>query len=252
MTGGISEGNLKIIHVFDKIGAMGKLFSDERLLDILKATLPNLAFVDCPLSEPPCVSCQRPSCPGVDACDDIGVAFMQSIVNTNEKGRKRKRPINPQTQRLWDVKRWAEDSTTLQEPSYSANMAPLVVRAKTLQRRLFGWKADFLLRETSVPLSLRVLAQNIDFPMEWAFGYRSFGIGKDNRSKVLEALIKNGYLSVHHSEEIIESSENFHSMICALIACMFEENMVELPGPGFSEEQGWVYLPELKEKQNIP
>ncbi|WP_132318377.1 hypothetical protein [Pseudobacteriovorax antillogorgiicola] len=249
MTGGLRDGNLKITHVFDKIGAIGGLFSDERLLDILKATKPEYVFVDCPVTEPPCVRCTRPACPGVDACDDLGVAFMQSIVSNNGRGRRRKRPINPQTQRVWDVRRWAADPAHLQEPSYSANMAPLVVRAKTLQRRIHSWRPNMKLRETSVPLSLRQLASQLALPQEWAMGYGSFGIGRKNRSLIFEALHQRKWVQLNHAEEVIASAENFHAFVCGVISCLFFENRVTQASNEFEEDQGWVYLPDLSESQ---
>ena len=249
MTGGLREGNLKITHVFDKIGAIGQIFSDERLLDILKATLPRLGFVDAPLSEPPCVACTRPTCPGIDGCEDLGVANMQSIISKSAKGKKRKRPINPQTQRYWDVRQWAESQTHLQEPSYSANMAPLVVRAKTLQRRINSWNVDFKLKETLVSQNLRIIADHLSMPSEWAQSYRAFGVGRDNRGKILEHLYREKWLALNHLDDIASSVENFHAMICALTACLFVEKRVLMPGSSFELEQGWVYLPNLTESK---
>ena len=109
MTGAIGEGNLKIIRHFGKIGGVGRLFSDERLFEIIRQFRPDEVVIDCPVTEPPCVTCQRPRCPGVDACEDLAVAYMQSLVIGSEQGRKRKRPLNPQTQRIWDVTQWSRN-----------------------------------------------------------------------------------------------------------------------------------------------
>ncbi len=96
---------LNIAGLYEKIGSQGKLFSDDRLVDILQLRGPfQEVFVDCPLSVPPCVSCERPVCPGAINCEDVSVAYMLAL---NEKikslGVRKKRPINPQSQRLWDI-----------------------------------------------------------------------------------------------------------------------------------------------------
>ena len=112
MTGQFLDGNLKMSYVFEKIAAFGSLFSDDRLFELIKITSPSEVFVDCPLTVPPCVSCERSLCPGVPACEDMAVAMMQAIASGASKTRKR--PLNPQTQRLWDVSRAYAENQVLQ------------------------------------------------------------------------------------------------------------------------------------------
>ncbi len=248
MTGALGEGNLKIYQVFEKIGGVGKLFSDDRLFEILRQFYPQETFIDCPLTEPPCVSCQRDVCPGVDACEDMAVAYMQSITNNKLKGRRRKRPINPQTQRLWDVIQWSQDGYHLQEPSYSANMAPLVVRAKTLQRRLNGLAPPIQLKETLVPIALRRMGRAVGLPYDVLIGYRAFGVGRKNRELIVERLYREGKISLNCLEQVASSHENFHAFIAALVAAYFQESRCEAPENSFMRDQGWVFLPEAEEK----
>ncbi|MFW7377583.1 MAG: hypothetical protein ACOH5I_02090 [Oligoflexus sp.] len=238
------EGNLKMLHVFEKIGAIGQLFSDERLYELLQVTQPAEVIVDSPLTEPPCVACQRPVCPGVNACDDMGVAMMQSMASTHPKGRHRKRPINPQTQRIWDVLRWLEADHHLQEPSYSANMAPLLVRAKTLQRRLNCLEQPIILKETSVPHSLRVLVKVLGLPQEYADLYRSFELGRFHRSEILEAMFRKGWIALNEADTVESSVENFNAFIAAFMAALFRDDFCVKPQTQFFEQQGWVYLPD--------
>ena len=105
MTGHLGEGNLKIDSIYDRLGPLHKLFSDDRLFEILRKERPDRIMIDSPLTVPPCVACTRLSCPGVIACEDIAVAYMQRMLESSQ-GRRRKRPLNPQTQRIWDVKEW--------------------------------------------------------------------------------------------------------------------------------------------------
>lgn len=252
MTGGVLEGNLKMIHVFEKIGAIGQLFSDERLFEALKMTIPDEVVVDGPLSEPPCVACQRPVCPGVNACDDVAVAMMQSMASSHKPGRRRKRPLNPQTQRLWDVYRWLESTHHLQEPTYSANMAPIVVRAKTLQRRLNSLDKPIRLKETSVPHALRVLLPVLGLPREYAEQYRSFELGRFRRSEIIERMFQKNWIDLNEADTVETSVENFQAFISALIAALIRDQCCVLPQNDFLTSQGWVYLPDENKLRAFP
>lgn len=250
MTGGLGVGNLKITHLFDKVGANGKLFSDERILDILKATLPDKVFIDCPISEPPCVACQQPSCPGVDACIDLGVAYMQSIVAKEPKARKRKKPINPQSQRVWDIQKWSQNLNTHYEPSYSANMAPLVTRAKTLQRRIKHWNPALVLQETSVTETLSIILSSLGQPSSLVFDHKSNVNGKETRKAIINVLINAKLLREDGYEDLIASPEAFQGMVTALVACFHAYNATTEPKNDFEKQQGWVYLPETNILEN--
>src|SRR5262249_33428731 len=105
LVGDPRKSPLKIAKVYEKIGAFGTLFSDERLAHILTLDGPFAeVFIDCPLTVPPCVACQRPMCPGVVKCDDVSVAYMLAISSkVRRRGARKARPVNPQSQRLWDV-----------------------------------------------------------------------------------------------------------------------------------------------------
>lgn len=245
MTGALGDGNLKIDHVFEKIGSVGKLFSDDRLFAILQEFSPQETFVDCPLTEPPCVACVRKVCPGVDACEDVAVAYMQSLTRSSEKARRRKRPLNPQTQRLWDVMQWSQDHMHLQEPSYSANMAPIVVRAKTLQRRLNGLVPPIELKETLVAPSLRQIGESIGLGQDVLMAYRAFGVGRENRELIVERLYRESKVSLNHLDLIASSMENFHAFITALVAAYYLEGHCEAAPNSFMLDQGWVFIPKL-------
>ena len=243
MTGRFSDGNLKITHLFEKIGGVGRLFSDERIFEIVREFRPETIFVDCPLTEPPCVSCVRPKCPGVDGCEDLGVAYMQYLVN--DSSRKRKRPINPQTQRLWDVNLWSLDRYALQDPCYSANLAPLVARAKTLQRRLRSLDEALTLRETHIHLALKHLNDRLGAYQDDVLGYRSFGIGKGCRGRLVERFFANKWDDLNHLDECASSVENFHAFIAAFVGALDLDKMTTQPPNALFSEQGWVCLPSL-------
>lgn len=243
MTGAFLDGNLKMIHTFEKISSLGKLFSDERLVSLLNFFDPSHVMIDCPINEPPCVVCTRPVCPGVNACEDIEVNLMQ-VVSGSLK-RRRKRSINPQTQRLWDVFQLQKNAHHLQEPTYSANMAPLVVRAKTLQRRLNAYEQIAPLKETSVALGLRRIAQFLGLAPEVAQSYKAFAVGRKYRSLFLESMVKKGFISLHGVEDVERSVETFQAFIAALTAALEAQGLCEYPPSSYPDHSGWVYLPDF-------
>lgn len=244
MTGHLSEGNLKISGIYDRMGTVHRLFSDDRLFDVLRGECPDRVMIDSPLTVPPCVACTRASCPGVNACEDIAVAYMQKLVDT-QRGKKKKKPMNPQTQRIWDVKEWYEWHPSLQEPTYSANKAPLVVRSLTLQRRLRSLENPIQLFETSIPHALSIFVEQLDLPRELAYQYRAFGIGREQRRKLAQALRKAGIIAEPLLEEVTASVETFSAFVAAIVAGLELKDQVSRPGNDFFTDQGWVYLPEL-------
>jgi len=243
MTGAFLDGNLKMTHTFEKISSLGRLFSDERLVSLLNFFKPSHIMIDCPMNDPPCVACTRHACPGVNACEDIEVNLMQVVADSLK--RRRKRSINPQTQRLWDIFQLQENVHHLQEPSYSANMAPLVVRAKTLQRRLNACDNIVALKETSVALGLRRIVDFLGLPQEVAQSYKAFAVGKKYRSLFLESLVRRGYISLHGVEDVERSVETFQAFIAAFTAALEAQGLCEYPPNVYPEHSGWVYLPDF-------
>lgn len=251
MTGRFLDGNLKMELVFEKIASLGEVFSDERLFQLLKMTKPQSVIVDCPISEPPCVSCQEVACPGVNACPDMAVNLMQAMIRNNHQARRRKRPLNPQTQRLWDIYQWTLDHTHLQQPSYSANMAPLLVRARTLQRRLNSLPQPIQLKETSVPHSLFVLTEVLGLPRACAQSYRAFGVGLDFRGQILEAMFQKGWVKLNEMDKIQKSIENFQAFISAFVAALEVSGLCIPPVLGFANRNDWLFVPNENELAKV-
>ena len=249
----LNQSEAKFISLYEKIGSVGSLFSDERIIDILKL-IPAVAdvFVDCPISEPPCVNCERPVCPGVVRCEDVAVGMMMAIEEKRgRKGGHKLRPLNPQNLRLWDAMFGRGVEFGNMEPTYSANLAPLVVRARTLQRRLRGVLPEIILRETNVPFLLSQLQKLMDGP-EWAKKYRNFEIGFDVRAEVLSEISSRKIrerapsLSIQIPEdsidEIASSVEAFHAFMASAMSVWSLRGVGNQKTAYFSEHIGWVDL----------
>ncbi len=245
----IKDKVIRFLSVYEKIGSSCTLFSDDRILNIL-AREPTLAsvFVDCPISEPPCVTCQRDVCPGVVRCDDVSVALMLAMEDQRSRAGARKlRPFNPQNQRLWDVVQANTTRKPLIEPTYSANLAPLVVRAKTLHRRLRSLSPTLKFMETNVPLLLSQL-QVIFGTKDWSTKYRSFELGLRKRHEIVSGLTGSPQkpLSIrvvqHDVDTVSQSVETFHAFLAAAMAAWEMSGIAQKPTQAFRDTSGWVQL----------
>ncbi len=246
---------LELVRVYEKIGSFGNLFSDDRLFGILTREGPfQSVFVDCPLTVPPCVDCARPSCPGVVRCDDVGVAWMMAVAARQGASKQRKRKkVNPQGHRLWDVFQTSVAGVTNQEPTWSSNHAPLVVRARTLQRRLNSVD-QIKLEETHVPCVVDILARELRIDTggnRASIVYRSFENGKRFRGDLVRSMVRAGLVADNShpdlSSGILYSSvEVFHAFVTAWVAGMFATGNTVRPTDGFVDAGGgWVHLPEI-------
>lgn len=258
---------LRIVKVYEKIGSFGSVFSDERLADILLHEGPFAeVFVDSPLTAPPCVECQRPHCPSVMKCEDIGVAYMMALASQQKRrGVHRIRPLNPQSQRLWDVLQTFSvdkfEKKSRQEPSYSANLAPLVARGKTLQRRLNAAIPGLELKETQVAQALEVLMSDLNIPgltgEKASKQYRSFELGLQTRAAIVDHLIATTALDVLGSAEaaagsegLIESVETFNAFVCAWVGAAHVAGLTVERPDSIPAGQGWVFLPDRNAGQS--
>ena len=253
------ETPLVIRQVYEKIGSFGSLFSDERLLEALVHTGPfDHVFTDCPLTVPPCVACTRPVCPGAVKCEDVAVAVMLNVSNRlRSKGGKRSRPVNPQSQRLWDVLRLDSESEDRTEPSYSANLAPLVARARSLQRRLNAVEPKIVLKETSVASALETLRPGLRFKSNSKILYRNFENGRKFREQVMTALERNHWIQFgpeakDFKESILAHIECFEAFICALVGALHSAGLTANQPAGFIESEGWVFLPDVSSHIELP
>lgn len=243
--------SLNLSKVYEKIGSFGNLFSDDRLLGILEHETPlEGVFADCPLSAPPCVECRRPICPGVMHCGDVSVAFMMSLAAQQKRlGARRVRPLNPQSQRLWDVLQVYSKEGDRPEPTFSANMAPLVIRARTLQRRLNAVRPELRLRETHVATALEILAPVMGLNRDIRVLYRKFEEGLSVREGIAEALMATEILNPSSCADLVESCvasvEVFHALVSAIVAGLHHRGLTTQPPDAFTGGDGWVHLPEF-------
>lgn len=252
-TGNILTTPLKLKGLYEKIGSMGKVFSDDYLLELISTQGPfSQLMVDCPLSVPPCVACTRKTCPGVHGCDDVGVAYILALTARLPKKHSRKRrPINPQSQRVWDVQQLLKHSNEHFEPTYSANLAPLVARAATIQKRLLAIDPRSKIHETVPHLALEAIGASLNISEKLTANYRNFENGRYARAQIFEILQNQAWLANDtQTNQILArasgSTESFHAVVCAILACMLQNGLCDEPPETYSPELGWVHLPAVE------
>lgn len=245
-------GRVQVDQLYGKLGFCGGVFSDERLINIL-LSMDGLeqVFVDCPLNHPPCVACTRRQCPGVWYCDDLSVAYMLHLSNEMKRRKKlrRKRPVNPQTQRLWDLERFVEhEDVEANELTYTSNQAPLVNRALVLQRQLRLKLPLLELKETSVSQSLYEMSPSLSIDGQAWKQFRSFEGGKQVRTELLEAMLQKFSLEINDKELfffIAANLEAFQAFVTSLIAWQHSVGKTTSPPLDYIKQESWVYLPTI-------
>jgi hypothetical protein len=165
----------------------------------------------------------------------------------DEQKGKRRRPLNPQSQRLWDVHRALHQPSRSFESSYSANLSPLVARARVLQRRLNGLKRPLTIYETSVPLALEQLEDVLKLGKGLSLFFRNFEKGLQCREAILSRMIELKWLHGKEKSQVLvqiaASVEAFQGFFAAFVAAAFHSQLtLNVPEEFVVAREGWVHL----------
>lgn len=210
-----------IDHCFEKVGPSGGQSADDRILSIFELTKPHMVAVDCPLTLPPCLACQRPKCPGQSHCDDIELAYLFALEQQFPQ-KSGKKPVNPQIHRTWDIARrqWAEFNDL--DPTFTLNQLPLVHRGIILQKRLRNLPEPLTLQETNVLYGLMAIRPLLGMDKLRIHQFRSFELGAEIREEILDKLFT--LLQISCAGEIYDSLwqslETFLAMFVATVAML--------------------------------
>lgn len=234
-SGSIAHNSFQIDYCFDKIGPTKIHFSDDRVFEIVNMFQPEILCVDCPISLPPCVSCERIQCSGPSLCDDLDLAYLFSLGRKFKAPQNKKPIVNPQVHRVWDLERLEYPVWSKLEPTFNLNHIPLSQRVKILQKRLNFVNSSTHIAETNVLYSLCALAPHLEIEPDRALLFSNFELGLEIRTEIVEELFHNFDISCDEEEyeKISISLEVFQAFITAIISALFkfgssEENSVEV------------------------
>lgn len=217
----LAAGVIEIAHSFERVGPAAGSSGDDRILSILALTRPELVMVDCPLTLPPCLACQRPTCAGQSHCDDIELAYLLALEQQYPQ-KAGKKPVNPQIHRTWDIARrkWPEFNDL--DPTFTLNQLPLVHRGTILQKRLRSLKDPAPLLETNVLYGLVALTPLLAMDKLRIHQFRSFELGAEIREEIISRLFE--LLAIRCDQELYDrlwqSLEVFLATVVALVAML--------------------------------
>ncbi len=242
----VHHGKISLASLHDEIGVRKRLDGDERIVAIL-AHIGELAEVvlDVALTQPPCVSCRLAVCPGIESCPSEEVAIMQSLVLAN-RAKTSKKPINPQTHRVWDLYYSHVLGGKVVEPCFSSTQVALTIRGMTLQKRLHG--QNFKLAETSV---LAVLERwHAQLGTMDLHAYRDFRNGSLERGRILDRLLSlqpsSCEIALTTDERVVlaKSLGLFCAFLAAYVGCADWLGLVPEPSGLMKGTDSWVILPD--------
>ncbi len=238
----IKDGVLEVVRMMDRVGPLGKVSADERLLEIIAQFHPtDVIFVDAPLSSPPCVSCLETVCHGAMSCSDIRVAYITALA---QKVGSRRRPIDPQAHRVWDVLQMQDRKFV--DPTYTSNHGPLVIRAQVLEKRLRLIYPRLQFKETHVLLALMRLGSVLKLPESELKQFRKFENGLKVRQKIVASMLENRLVSMSrsHFENLPQSLEAFLAFISAWLCVQDYLERLQPAPRQYPAGESWVWLPK--------
>ena len=252
------ERKVFLLDIFDKITHHEDQTGDEALLELIheehqtdSATL----GVNVSLELPPCILCDKKSCPQFTHCNVPAMKWIrESIQRLGKKPTKSKkvREFTPYTQR--PVELWIRHEVLPHLPTshhfeidetLGGNRAPLTARMHYLKRHL----QSIPLVEVWPKLTIAILGSQLEIPRRIMTTYRHLEEGAYSREIILNHLARSYGLFIYERDlrKISLSLTAFDAFICALTAWLSDQGQcVKIP-KGFPISSGWVHFPKLDE-----
>lgn len=221
----------------------GQPWHDAAIWDYVRALPPGVVIaVHAPLSPPPCVRCVRPSCPGVEACDEPAVVWLRGPAErlgdaTPTAGRLRFPPYLHRATEVYLREGRGIGAFTLT----AAGSSQVASRAGQLRRRLagLGYVVDDNLIEVSPVAAIAVW-----FGHRRARYYKHDGDPWPTRAAVLAELgdVRFAPTSRFAREECLRSVHVFDALIAAYVAHRRQLEGWTLPAAACPGD-GWIWCP---------
>ncbi|MCG5053157.1 MAG: DUF429 domain-containing protein [Myxococcales bacterium] len=236
------HGGATVERVAPRLGE--KPLYDDRLVQLIQSfdDAPSVVAIDAPLSQPACLRCQVPVCPGQEACEDPAVRVMRRLatdpVSPHRDYRRGKPVLTPYTQRATEVYLHRRRSLLPHETPVQST-GPLAARAMHLARALAGTHQR---GESLIEVLPKATVSLLRLPKPYKRHIRE----RETRVAILAAL--EGELAFAPGvwrEECVQSDHVFDAVICALTAFLWArdgwrkpDDLADLPS-----EDGWIWVP---------
>jgi hypothetical protein len=189
-----------------------------------------------PLTQPACMRCTRPVCPGIDDCVEPSVQQMQHSLNP---GVPRGLPYLHRCTELHLVAdgRWSASALS------GANAA-IVGRAAHLRRRLGG--NGFVLNQSLIETSPAAIVAALCGPIA-ARGYKRDADPWKTRAEVLAQFAELSFAprSRFAREEVLQNDHRFDAMLCAYAAFLRRRHSWTIPSHlnAIADDDGYIWTP---------
>lgn len=231
-----------LTRLYDHIINEPSLSADQKIYDIVSQHRQSVEYLsyDTPLQLPLCLQCEL-ACPGYEKCQEEHVVWMRDYTTEKNKKKKPKKLFTPYTQRCIEL----YVNSSLEEPFYmhhalGSNVAPLMARARFLQRRL-----QISSIEVYTPLSLWRIGRSLGIiKRHLRFHKHSVG-GDESRRAILKSLGEHNVAFVYDQDVrlMIENNHAFESFIGALTAFLKFKSLTEKRPTHFPAKETWVEIP---------
>jgi hypothetical protein len=246
-------GTAEVIEVATRSGKLP--WTDDTLIGRLAIPDPERVIaVDAPLTQPACGRCDRPVCPGMEACEDPAVAWlrttgrqlMQKVAAETVGGTARPTLATPQARLQPYAHRATDVVMTYQRgllpfSSLGAANSMITARAGQLRRRLrgAGYQLNGNLLEVSPAATIAALCGS-----HAARGYKRDADPWVTRAQVLERFDDLSFApqSRMAREDVLRNDHCFDAVISAYTAYLWARDGWDSPTGVFAED-GWIFSP---------
>lgn len=249
-----SGGGAEVIEVATRSGQ--KPWTDDTLIHRLAVPDPERVIaIDAPLTTTACGRCERPVCPGSEACEDpavvwlrtTGRALVQKMAAETVGAGSRPVPQHAAQARLAPYAHRATDVVMTYQrgllplSSLGAANSQITARAGQLRRRLrgAGYQLHGNLLEVSPTATIAAL-----FGPRIARGYKRDADPWVTRATILERFTDLAFApqSRMAREDVLRNDHCFDAVISAYTAYLWAREGWQLPDGVFAED-GWVFSP---------
>jgi hypothetical protein len=247
-------GGAEVIEVATRSGKLA--WTDDTLIGRLAVPDPQRVIaVNAPLTATACGRCDRPVCPGAEACSDpavvwlrtTGRALVQKVAAETVGGGTRPVPAHAAQARLAPYAHRATDVVMTYQrgllplSSLGAANSQITARAGQLRRRLRG--AGYELHGNLLEVSPTATIAALCGPRV-ARGYKRDADPWVTRATVLERFTDLSFApqSRMAREDVLRNDHCFDAVISAYTAYLWAREGWDLP-PGVFAEDGWIFSP---------
>ena len=229
-------------------------WTDETLVQRLAVQDPDVAIaIDAPLTQSACNRCERPVCPGMEACADPAVVWLRSegralvrkvaaetVGGSSRPSLSAQARLAPYTHRATDVVMTYERGLLPMSALGAAN-GTISARAHQLRRRLRG--AGFELHRNLIEVSPAATVAAL-CGARMARGYKRDADPWRTRALILEKLSDLSFApqSRMAREDVLQNDHCFDAVISAYTAFLWAREGWPTPD-GCFEEDGWIVTP---------